>query len=88
MYKSNKGVQNYTTLTLLLLAGIVIGGFIGEYLGSFSFLSWLKFGNEFGLTSPVILDLGVLKVQFALSIRFTICGIIGLILAAIAYRKL
>lgn len=86
MYKG--GTKNVWTLILLLLAGVVVGGFIGEYLGNFSFLSWLKYGQEFGLTSPLILDLGILKLQFAMTLRFTIAGIIGIILAGLAYRNL
>lgn len=80
--------KNGWTLILMLLAGIVLGGFLGEYLGSLKYLSWLKFGQEFGLSTPVILDLGVLKLQFALSIKFTIAGILSMLLAALAYKKL
>jgi hypothetical protein len=35
-----------------------------------------------------MLDLGVLTLQFGLTIRFTIAGIIGIILAFFIYRKL
>lgn len=81
----NKGVF---TLLLLLLAGIVVGGFIGDYLGTIPALKWLRYSQDFGITSPLVLDLGVLKFQIALSIKFTISGIIGLIAALIAYRRL
>ncbi|MBS4960434.1 MAG: DUF4321 domain-containing protein [Clostridiales bacterium] len=80
--------KNYSMLILLMLAGIVIGGFIGEYLGKVPYLSWLSYGKEFGLTSPFILDLYVIKMQFALTIRFTIAGIIGIILAFFTYRHI
>ncbi len=86
MYKGTS--KNAITLMLLILAGVVIGGFIGEYLGRVSYLSWLNYGQEFGLTSPLVLDLGVMKIQFALAIRFTIAGIIGIVLAIFAYRKI
>lgn len=90
MYKGggNQKIQNLGLLILLLLAGVVIGGFIGQYLGALPYLSWLNYGNDFGLTTPLVLDLGILKVQFALSIRFTIAGIIGIIIAVFAYRKM
>lgn len=86
MYKS--GNKNIWSLILFLLAGVVIGGFIGEYLGNIPNLNWLKYGKEFGLTSPLILDLGVIKLQFGLMLRFTISGIIGLILSVIAYKRI
>ena len=85
---ANYNNKNTWTFILLLLAGVVVGGFIGEYLGNIPYLGWLKYGREFGLTSPVSLDLGVLTVQFGFMIRFTIAGIIGILIAVFAYRKL
>lgn len=80
--------QNIGILILLLLAGVVFGGFLGNLLGDMPALSWLNYGNSFGLTSPLILDLGVLTLHFAFTIRFTIAGIIGIILAFFVYRKM
>jgi len=80
--------KNIWVLVLLLLAGVVLGGFIGDYLGKIPALTWLAYGKNFGLLTPFLLDLGVLKLQFALSIRFTIAGIFGIVLAAFIYRKL
>lgn len=76
------------TLVLLLLAGVVIGGFIGEYLGRIPMLGWLNYGQSFGITSPLLLDLGVLKLQFALSIKISIAGIIGILIGIVAYKKM
>ena len=39
--------KNYWTLLLLVLAGIVLGGFIGELTSNISFLSWLNYGQSF-----------------------------------------
>ena len=61
-----------------MLAGVVLGGFIAKLVGGVSALSWLAYGNSFGLSSPLMLDLGVLTLQFGLTIRFTIAGIIGI----------
>lgn len=85
MYKPEN--KTAWSLILILLSGVVVGGFIGEYLGNIPYLSFLKYGQEFGLTTPLVLDLGVIKLQFAFAIRFTIAGIIGLILSAFAYKK-
>ena len=80
--------QNIWILVLLMLAGVVLGGFIAKLVGGVSALSWLAYGNSFGLSSPLMLDLGVLTLQFGLTIRFTIAGIIGIILAFFIYRSI
>ena len=78
-----KHKKNWTCL-LLILAGIVLGGFIGNMFPD----SFLNFGETFGLTAPVVLDLGILCITFALTIKLTIASIIGIILGIIIYRLL
>ena len=85
---ARRSSQNIWVLVLLMLAGVVLGGFIGNALGGISALSWLNYGSSFGLSSPLVLDLGVLTLQFGLPIRFTIAGIIGIVLAFFIYRKM
>ena len=46
--------KNFWILLLLLLAGIVFGGFLGEATKSISLLSWLNFGQSFGLDLSLI----------------------------------
>ena len=57
-------------LILLLLAGLVIGGFIGEWLSAYPSFSFLNYGKTFGLTSPVVLDLNVLVVKLAVIVIY------------------
>lgn len=78
--------QNIWVLILLLLAGVVLGGFLAQLLSGYPALSWLGYGKSFGLTSPLVLDLGVLTLQFAFTVRFTIAGILGIVLAFFIYR--
>ena len=80
--------KNTWSLFLLLLAGIVLGSFIAHLTAGVSALSWLSYGKTFGLSSPIVLDLGVLVLIFGLTIKFTIASIIGIIIAAIIYRLL
>ena len=75
-------------MVLFILAGVVLGGFIGSIFAGVPALSWLSYGSTFGLSSPLVVDIGVLTLQFALTIRFTIAGIIGIIIALLVYRKL
>ncbi len=62
--------KNNWACFLLILAGIVIGGFIGS------------------LSQPLVLDLGILSITFALSIKITIASILGIALAIIIYRMI
>jgi len=73
---------------LILLAGVVLGGCIGHYLGQINGLEWLRYGMDFGFEDPVELEFGILILKFALQIKFNIAGIIGLVLAALFYKRL
>lgn len=74
--------KNNWACFLLILAGIVIGGFIGTLFPS----TWLNYGQSFGLTSPIELDMGILCITFGLSIKITVASIIGVIIGIIIYR--
>lgn len=80
------GSKNPWVLLILMLAGIVLGGFIGNLTQNISGLSWLNYGQSFGLDSPIILDLGIMVITFGLTIKITIASILGLLLAGIIYR--
>lgn len=80
--------KNFWILLLLLMAGIVLGGFIGSMASNISWLSWLNFGESFGLDSPVVLDFGILVITFGLTIKITMASIIGVIIAIITYRMI
>lgn len=75
-------------LLLLMLAGIVLGGFIGSMAEGIPWLSWLNFGQSFGLDSPLIINFGILVITFGLSIRITMASIIGVVIALITYRMI
>ena len=74
-------------LLLFLLSGLVIGGLLGELASRVDWLWWLSFGEEFGFSKPIELDLKVMTISFALMVRINIASIIGVILAIFAYRK-
>ena len=76
--------KNNWACFLLILAGIVIGGFIGSLLP----VQWLNSGQTFGLSSPVVLDFGILCLTFGLSIKITVASILGIIIGIIIYRFL
>lgn len=78
--------KNGWMLFLFIMIGIVIGGLISEATSNISGLNWLSYGKTFGLDSPLVLNLGVLVITFALQIKLTIASIIGVIAAIIIYR--
>ena len=80
--------KNNWALFLLILSGIVLGGFIGSLTEGISGLSWLSYGQTFGLTSPLIFDMGIMVITFGLSIKITIASIVGVLLAILIYRML
>lgn len=86
----SKGIagKNNWALFLLLLTGIVLGGFIGNLAAKVPFLSWLNYGQSFGFANPIVLDLGILVITFGLTLKITIASIIGVLLAMLVYRLL
>ena len=74
------GGKNSWALFLLLLTGIVLGGVPA--------LSWLGYGQTFGLDTPIVVNLGLLVITFGLTIKITIASIIGVVIAIIIYRFL
>ena len=69
-------------IVLVVLVGFMLGGFIGTYFDG----TFLNYGQTFGLTSPVVLNLGFFVVTFVLTIHITISSVIGVVLALVAYR--
>ena len=83
-----KKQKNGWALFLLLLAGIVLGGAIGEWIGMKPAFEWLRYGFHFGFDQPFVFDIKVLVLTLGISIKLNIAGIIGMILAIVIYRNL
>lgn len=80
--------KNIWILLIFILSGLVVGGLLGDIAGNVDFLWWLGYGESFGLTSPLELDLSIIKITFALAFKINIASIIGLILAVFIYKKI
>ena len=78
--------RNFWILLIMLLAGIVLGGFMGQMAEGISWLGWLNFGQSFGLDSPLVINFGILVITFGLTIKITMASIIGVAIALIMYR--
>ena len=82
------GRKNFWILLIMLLAGIVLGGLMGQLANGISWLSWLNFGQSFGLDSPLVINFGILVITLGLTIKITRASIIGIAIALIIYRMI
>ena len=78
--------RNFWILLIMLLAGIVLGGFMGQMAEGIPWLGWLNFGQSFGLDSPRVVNFGILVITVGLTIKITMARIIGVAIARIIYR--
>ena len=74
--------KNAWTCLLLLLAGLVLGGFIGTAFPD----SFLNYGQSFGLNTPVELNMGFIILTFGIKFHITISSVIGVILSFVVYK--
>lgn len=85
---ATKSERNFWILVLFILSGLVIGGLLGEVAGNIDFLWWLSYGESFGLSSPLVLNLNIMQLTFGLTFKINIASIIGLIIAVLIYKKI
>lgn len=76
---------------LVVVAGLVVGSLLGELLGGLT-SGWLQEfftkGPSIGLTSPATLDLRFLALTFGLVFKVNVVGVLGIVIAALALRRL
>lgn len=70
------------TFIVLVLIGFVIGRFIGTYFDG----TFLNYGQAFGMSDPVTLDMGFIILTFGLKIQINIASVIGVIISLVIYR--
>ena len=80
--------KNIWVLLVFILSGLVVGGLLGELASRVSWLWWLGYSQSFGLENPLVLDLSVIKITFALMFKISISSIIGMLLAVFVYKKI
>lgn len=80
--------KNIWILLIFLLSGLVLGGLLGELASKVDFLWWLSYGESFGLTTPIELDLNIITITFGLWFKINVASIIGMAIAIFVYRKI
>lgn len=76
---------NILYLILLILTSSIIGSILGKALSEY--LPILNYGETIGF-APATLDLSIFTITFGFSANLTVAGIIGILIAIIAYNKL
>lgn len=85
--------KNKWALFLLVLAGIVVGSFIGHLLRNVEILSWLNYGIDLAIGNPdgssvISMDLGAVAIHFGIRIKITIASVLGAIASVFIYKKI
>ena len=80
--------KNIWIFIIFILSGIVVGGLLGNLAGRVDFLWWLSYGETFGLSEPITLDLQVIQITFGLMFDINVSSIIGMVLAIFIYKKI
>jgi hypothetical protein len=79
-------------IVMTVSAGLVIGSLLGELVGSLLptglVHDLLTRGPQIGLTPPATLDLRFLALTFGVMLKVNVVGVLGVLLAAIALRRL
>ncbi len=79
--------KNIWILIVFILSGLVIGGLLGQLASNVDWLWWLSYSQTFGLQDPIVLDLSVVTITFALMFKISVASIIGMLLAILIYKK-
>jgi hypothetical protein len=86
------GQRSLGLIVLVILTGLVVGSLLGELLGALLPVGWfqeaLTRGPTIGLTSPATLDLRLLSLTLGFVLKVNLVGVMGVLLAAFALRRL
>lgn len=80
--------KNIWILLIFICCGLVIGGLLGQMASQVEWLNWLSYGQTFGLSEPIVLELNVIKITFGLMLNINVASIIGMAIALLLYRKI
>lgn len=76
---------------LVVAAGLVVGSLVGELLGLIA-SGWLHdlltAGPSVGVTPPATLDLKLFALTLGVAFKINVVGVLGILLAAVALRRL
>ena len=80
-------MKNLFYTVFLTCTGVVIGSLVANVTSDISFLSWLGYGLSLGITTPLVLDLGIITFTFAVTFNISVAVIICLIISLFVGMK-
>lgn len=80
--------KNYLAKFFIILMGVILGGLIGEILGSIPGLGFLKTGVQIGVTEPVTISLMVVEFTIGLIVKINIMSIVGAWIGYVVKKKI
>jgi hypothetical protein len=79
-------------MILIVVAGLVVGSLLGELVASLMptglVHDLLTRGPQIGLQPPATLDLRFIALTFGMMLKVNVVGVLGVVLAAFALRRL
>ena len=81
-----RGIVTPLAVFIILIIGIVFGALIAYLTRGVPALHWLSIGYDFGLSSPLVLNMEILVLTFGINVRINVATIIGIVLSSIGYR--
>jgi hypothetical protein len=69
--------KNYLAKFFIILMGVILGGLVGEILGSIPGLGFLKTGVQIGFIEPVTVSLMVIEFTIGLIFKINVMSIVG-----------
>jgi hypothetical protein len=86
------GQRGLGLVLLIIVAGLVLGSLLGELVASLLptglVHDLLTRGPQIGLSPPATLDLRFIAVTFGMLLKVNVVAVLGVILAALALRRL
>jgi hypothetical protein len=86
------GHRGLGLVLMIVTAGLVIGSLLGELVGSLLptglIHDLLTRGPQIGLMPPATLDLRFVALTFGMMLKVNVVGVLGIVLAALALRRL
>ncbi len=80
-----ESIRSGWILLLMVVCGLVVGGFLGELLGKY--LPILKYGYNLGVSAHEW-NLHVLRLTFGFNFNINMFSILGILFGIYLYRKL
>ena len=71
-----------------VLVGIVVGPLVANVTSHIPALGWLSYALSFGLESPIVLNLSVIRLTFGLTVDLSVSVILFIIISLVVGRCL